>query len=84
MEDINLNIAIDYSNDPFYTETWFLVVIAGLLLFLLLLLVRSGKKSRRKMKAEKLLKETIKEGEEYQKETAVETEELEISEIFVQ
>lgn len=84
MEDINLDIAIDYSNDPFYTETWFLIVIAVLLLFLLLLLIRGGKRNRRKMKVEKSLKETIKAAKEYQKETSNETEKPEISEIFVQ
>lgn len=50
MEDINLNIDIDYGNDPFYTETWFLIVIAVLLLFLLVLLIRGGKKNRSKRK----------------------------------
>lgn len=84
MEDINLDIAIDYSNDPFYTETWFLIVIAVLLLFLLLLLIRGGKRNRRKMKVEKSLKETIKAAKEYQKETSNEAEKPEISEIFVQ
>ena len=84
MEDINLDIAIDYSNDPFYTETWFLIVIAVLLLFLLLLLIRGGKRNRRKMKVEKSLKETIKAAEDYQKKTSNEAEKPEISEIFVQ
>lgn len=44
-----LDIAIDYSNDPFYSEIWFWIIIAVFLLFLLILLIRGG---RRKSKPE--------------------------------
>lgn len=39
-----LDISIDYSNDPFYSELWFWVIIAFVLLFLLILLIRGGEK----------------------------------------
>lgn len=43
-----LDISIDYSNDPFYTQLWFWSM-AGLLFFLLLvLLILSGRRSKRK------------------------------------
>ena len=58
MEDINLDIDIDYSSDPFYTETWFLIVIAVLLLFLLVLLIRGGKRNRIKQKMDDGAKES--------------------------
>ena len=70
MEELNLNIDIDYSSDPFYSETWFLVLIALLLVFLLVLLIRGGKRSRRKLKAKKALKEALNESENYQEEIA--------------
>ena len=39
-----LDISIDYSNDPFYSEIWFWVIIALILLLLLILLIRGGGK----------------------------------------
>lgn len=80
MEEINLNIDIDYSNDPFYSETWFLILIALFFLFLLIQLIRGGKNSRRRKKAEKALKKALKESEEYRKDASSEMKESGISE----
>lgn len=63
MADVSLDINIDYSNDPFYTEIWFLILIAALLLFLLVQLIRGGRRSRHKRKALKALKKALKESE---------------------
>jgi uncharacterized membrane protein len=38
-----LDINIDYSNDPFYVELWFWVVIAAILLFLLIILIKGNR-----------------------------------------
>ncbi len=78
MADVSLDISIDYSNDPFYTEIWFLSLIAVLLLFLLVQLIRSGRRSRRKRKALKELKKALKESGEsgISKETPGRVEEL--------
>lgn len=38
-----LDISIDYSNDPFYSELWFWIIIGSILLFLLILLIRGGR-----------------------------------------
>ena len=80
MADISLNIDIDYTNDPFYTETWFLMVIAAFLLFLLVLLVRGGKRARQRQEAKKALKQALKESEEFQKEAFPGTNESGMSE----
>lgn len=45
MESTNLDINIDYSNEPFYSEIWFWVLIAVFFLLLLVLLIRGGRKS---------------------------------------
>ncbi|SFK44272.1 hypothetical protein [Proteiniphilum acetatigenes] len=81
---INLNIDIDYTSDPFYTETWFLILIAVFLLFLLILLIRGGKRARRRQKAKKALKKALKESGEFQKEVFNKTNESGISEKPVQ
>lgn len=47
MESTNLDINIDYSNEPFYSEIWFWVLIALFFLVLLVLLIRGGRKSSR-------------------------------------
>ena len=78
MAAVSLDINIDYGTDPFYTEMWFLILIAVLLLFLLVLLIRGGRRSRRKRKALKALKKALKESEEsgISKEAPNETKEL--------
>lgn len=38
-----LDINIDCSNDPFYVELWFWVVIAAILLFLLIILIKGNR-----------------------------------------
>ncbi|RNC64363.1 hypothetical protein D7D25_11650 [Proteiniphilum sp. X52] len=81
---VNLNIDIDYTNDPFYTERWFLILIAAFLLFLLVLLIRGGKRAGRRQKARKALKKALKESEEFQKEAFHGTNESGISEKPVQ
>jgi|GEM_PF-1286026 hypothetical protein len=53
---VNLDISIDYSNDPFYAEIWFWGGVALFFLILLVLLIRGG---GRKKKAEKQLKAEI-------------------------
>ncbi len=51
MAAVSLDINIDYSNDPFYTEIWFWILMAVLLVFLLVQLILGGRRSRRKRKA---------------------------------
>ena len=43
-----LDISIDYSNDPFYTQLWFWSLAGLLFLLLLVLLILSGRRSKRK------------------------------------
>lgn len=43
-EVVALDISIDYSNDPFYAETWFWVIIALFFLIVLIALVRGRKR----------------------------------------
>ncbi|MBF6627002.1 MAG: hypothetical protein ITG04_00640 [Proteiniphilum sp.] len=47
---LNLDISIDYSNDPFYGEIWFWAIVSVPFLFLLVLLVRGGKVKRVELK----------------------------------
>lgn len=44
---MSLDISIDYSNDPFFLETWFWAVAGIFFLSILLLLIRSGKTKRK-------------------------------------
>lgn len=50
MAAVDLDINIDYSNDPFYAELWFWIPVAFFFLLLLVLLIRGGKKSKRERK----------------------------------
>lgn len=50
-----LDISIDYSNDPFYTEIWFWALIALLLLVILILLIRGGSKTKKSANKEPAL-----------------------------
>lgn len=43
-----LDINIDYSNDPFYSQLWFWCLGGLLFLVLLVLLILSGRRSKRK------------------------------------
>jgi len=43
MDALVLDINIDYSSDPFYSELWFWIIIAAVLFFLLVLLIRGGR-----------------------------------------
>ncbi len=43
-EIVALDISIDYSNDPFYVEIWFWILIALFFLLILILLMRGSKK----------------------------------------
>ncbi len=49
---LNLDINIDYSNDPFYSEAWFWAIVGVPFLFLLVLLIRSGKEKTEQLKEE--------------------------------
>ena len=40
---LNLDISIDYSNDPFYGEAWFWAIVGVPFLFLLVILIRGGR-----------------------------------------
>ena len=46
MASLNLDISIDYSNDPFYGEIWFWAMVGVPFLLLLVLLIRGGKAKR--------------------------------------
>ncbi|GEM_PF-6769762 len=48
-----LDISIDYSNDPFYTQLWFWSMAGLLFLLMLVLLILSGRRSKRKAKEKK-------------------------------
>ena len=45
-----LDISIDYSNDPFYTQIWFWIIVALLLFILLLLLIVGPRKKKKPVK----------------------------------
>ncbi|MBK5195255.1 MAG: hypothetical protein JJE08_04370, partial [Proteiniphilum sp.] len=49
---LNLDINIDYSNDPFYGEAWFWAIVGVPFLFLLVLLIRGGKVKTEQLKEE--------------------------------
>lgn len=67
MKESIFDINIDYSNDPFYAELWFLSLIALLLLFILVLLICAGRRSRKRKKAKEALKKALRESTEYQR-----------------
>jgi len=48
-----LDISIDYSHDPFYTQLWFWSLAGLLFLLLLVLLILSGREKERKTEMEK-------------------------------
>lgn len=56
---LNLDISIDYSNDPFYGEAWFWAIVGVPFLFLLVLLIRGGQ-----VKTEQLKEKARKTGHE--------------------
>ena len=51
-DPVILDINIDYSNDPFYSEIWFWTIIASILLFLLILLIRGDRKKSKQVPEE--------------------------------
>lgn len=73
MADIGLDINIDYSNDPFYTQLWFFILVASLFLLLLILLVRGERRSIHKRKARKALRRSTQLEKSMQSEESQET-----------
>jgi len=49
---LDLDINIDYSNDPFYGEAWFWAIVGVPFLFLLVLLIRGWKLKTAELKEE--------------------------------
>lgn len=57
-----LDISIDYSNDPIYSELWFWIIIAFILLLILILLIIGGGR-KCKLNKEESAKNFIQENE---------------------